>query len=106
MSRRRSGIVALDVALDVLCDRGHRVGVVVRFGAHAGAQAGQYGLGGGVRFEHGVAGSTGRLRARCSVCSADVQLRWDRIRTALEDRARSGQATGEMAPATNGQVVP
>lgn len=99
MSRRRRNVQIEHVILDVVCNRGHKVGAVLKL-LPPHPQAGKYATARGVRFEDRPDPDvdTGRLRGRCAECGDDVQVAWARARAVLDENADQGRHTGEIAP--------
>lgn len=96
MSRRRGDVQHLQVVLDVLCPKGHRVGVVVKF-IEPHPRAGTYHAG-GMTFQDlpDPTADSGKVAGICSSCQADVQIAWRRAKQALDDHERTARHTGEL----------
>ena len=94
--RRAKTTVVCQVFRDVLCARGHRVGMAWRFippdprtrpqsdpsGYHYSKMA----------FVDTPAG--GKVERECPVCGDPVRVRWQRIVDALDEGERDGKLTG------------
>lgn len=97
MSRRRNDVDHENTVLDILCPRGHRVGMVVKHRL-AHPRAGSYSTYRGVRHEDVPfpTDDSGKVRGTCPQCGAEVQHRWDRVRPRLDAMDESGRHTGEL----------
>lgn len=98
MSRRRPSAMHAQVVLDVVCPKGHRVGILVKL-LEPHPNAGTYQVGLPLRFEDlpDPTDESGRIRGRCPDCGADVQVAWMRAKGALDEHDERGQHTGAIS---------
>jgi hypothetical protein len=81
------------VTIGVECSKGHRVGLVFRSLIDDGGNP--FGLGHGLTFVDPTPEDrdSGKVKGRCEVCMADVQMRWVRVRAGLERLVVEGRTS-------------
>lgn len=84
------------VSLGIECSKGHRIGLVYRSLIDDGSTP--YKLAKGAAFvdPNPADPASGKVRGRCAICGADAQIRWERVRDALERLVVEGKTSGTI----------
>ena len=101
MSRRKPDVDHMQVILDVVCAKGHRVGMIAKRGSHH-PDPNPYLVGLPLRFEDlpSPTPTSGKVRGVCEKCGDDVQITWLRAREELDAHEARGRHTGTLRATT------